>query len=398
MDVQITIPQLYDGTMFYKLYIYCSRDAQEVDTIAKVRSRQPDIIIDEATFDRTSPYFQTINGKDCYVIPANIFNRLNRNISGVSYFGNALDLLPTSEYEMIVDVFQVNAYTYTNKLTLNNIYTSELGSMLYYSVIGVDSDNNQVTHLSRVAGVRVNINLSQDARRELSYCDDYTGNDDDVWRVVTVVDWDTPVVIGDLSNPEQYDRFGCPFVQTVPIFQKEEMEISRKPLNTQGCVLLSFPNPWQNSNPAYNQRKLKSFRFVNISNCVRSEPSEPTYQSSLPLIIEKACVLIEVDASNENSDIPIPYGLVNAPGSSISVREIIRKDGIYYNVDEHRRLGFNKFNIPMHETTAVFSEGSIQDQIKMEIDVVPGLAYKVTVYLFDVYGNVSEPATTFFYV
>lgn len=398
MDVQITIPQLSDGTTFYKLYIYCSRNVQDIDTIAKIRSRQPDIIIDEAAFDRTSSYFQTVNGKDSYVIPANIFGKVNFNVAGVSWFNGALNLLPTSEYETLVDVFQVNPYTYTSKVTLNNIYTSELGSMLYYSVIGVNADTNQVTHLSKVAGVRIKFDLSQDAQRELSYCDDYTGKDDDIWKVITIVDWNEPVVIGNLADKKGYDRFGCPFVTTVPIFPKEDMSVSLKPLNTRGCALLSFPNPWQGKNPTYNYRKLKSFRFVNLSNGARSEPSEPTFQSSLPLILEKACILIETGASNENSDIPIPYGLVDAPGSNIAVREIIRKDGIYYNAEEHRKLGFNKFNIPMNETTAVFSESSTQDKIKMEIDVFPGTAYKITVYLFDVYGNVSAPVTTFVYV
>lgn len=398
MDVQITIPQLYDGTTFYKLYIYCSRNAQDIDTIAKVRSRHPDIIIDEASFDRSSQYFQTINGKDCYVIPANIFGKVNFNVAGVSWFNSGIDLLPVSQYETVIDVFQINPYTYTSKVTLNNIYTSELGTMLYYSVIGVNDANNQATHLSKVAGVRTKFNLSEDAQRELSYCDDYTGKDDDVWKVITVLDWDEPVVIGNLADKEQYDRFGCPFVTTVPIFPKDDMSVSLKPLNTRGCILLSFPNPWQRKNPAYNNRKLKAFRFINMSNGAKSEPSEPTYQSSLPLVIEKACVLVETGASNPNSDIPIPYGLVDAPGSNITVHEVIRKDGIYYNAEEHRKLGFNKFNIPMDEMSAIFSETSTQDEIKMEIDAHPGTAYKITVYLFDVYGNVSAPSTTFVYV
>ena len=41
---------------------------------------------------------------------------------------------------------------------------------------------------------------------------------------------------------------------------------------------------------------------------------------------------------------------------------------------------------------AVFTEGSVQDQIKIQIEALPNHVYSYSIYLIDIYNNVSEPA------
>ncbi len=389
MDTVLTIPKLTDGTTFYKIYVYISNDKQDIDTISKVRDLQPDIIIDETiAVSQNTP-----SHGDCYVIPGNIFGDVVTPPPGVTYNNHSINILPSSMYETLIDVVKINNATYTSKLTLNNIYTSTVGIMLYYSCIGINEATNQITHLSKVSGVRVNLNLQQDAQKYLYSCDNYTGESTDVWTPVAVCSWDEKIVIGDLSDSASYTKFGNPFISTVPIFKNEDVRVSLKPVNSQGTILLSFPNPWRLNNVVYNYRKLKSYKIQNYSNNRLSDPSEPTFQSTLPLSIEK--VLIFCKEKAQPGDSPVPYSSVTNLPTGVTCRQVIRKGGIYYTKKEYRGLGFNKFNIGPTEDLAFFNESSTQEEIKMHTYIHPGVAYQFTIYLIDVYGNVSAPATTY---
>ena len=99
-------------------------------------------------------------------------------------------------------------------------------------------------------------------------------------------------------------------------------------------------------------------------------------------------ILKKIDSDNPDEPIPVEQII----DDEIESYQIIRKEGVYYNAKEHRKLGLNKYNIPLGETTGVFSEGSVQDQIKIQIEALPNHVYSYTFYLFDVYGNVSAPA------
>ncbi len=389
MDVQITIPQLYDGTTFYKLYVYCSKDMQAIDTITKVRTLVPSIVIDESTFDRSSSYFQSVNGKQCYVIPANLLNAQESKIPGVIYTDAKLNILPTSEYESVVDVVQINPYTYTSSLTLNNIYTGDNGIMLYYSVIGINEVTNQITHLSKVSGVRIKLTDVTGMQRELSCCDKYTGKDTDVWKVVRLLQWDEPIVIGDASKDEGYRKFGIPFVETIPVFHKDTITYSFKMLYTKGCFSILFPNVWKQANKNYNFRLYKAYRIINVFNGLRSEPSEPTYQYELPLGIEKIRLLLEKNPTERNIDIPY-----EAKADNITCKEIIRRKGIFYNKEKHDKLNFNELCIPADRNISVFSESSVQPKIEIEVYAAQGDVFNMSFYLVDTYGHISLPITT----
>ena len=55
---KITIPKISDT---YKLYVYRSKSADDINTISKIRTLSPIAIIDESTATAKS-----INGKQCY--------------------------------------------------------------------------------------------------------------------------------------------------------------------------------------------------------------------------------------------------------------------------------------------------------------------------------------------
>lgn len=475
MYAQLTIPKLSNT---YKLYVYCSKNPESINTISKVRALQPTLIIDEAVAQTKS-----VNGKDCYVVP----DKQDVNLPGVTWNGPKLTILPTTEYETEVGVVKINDYTYVNTLSLHELITPVQGVMLYYSVIGIDDSQtinggNPITHLSKVAGTLMRIPFKDNGARHIYSCDNNTDSGDDVWTYIGSCAWDEEISIGDLSDISNFDRFGNPFVETVPIFKNEDISVDKRPLSSNDFVVLEVPNPWQKNNQTYNFRKLKSFKVQNVSDEQYSDFSMPTFQSLLPVSIEKMIILEMKDAENPNSPIPIPYTTA-AENENFHVYEVVRKDGIYYNVLKHKSLGFNKFNIPIEDTRfptyaiidgevvevppvpqevipliptiggglivgdpeelppivsdepeelnagdippvgpdtsdgpeepeepeepqptlprqiekviGVFSEGSVQDTIRIQLEAHPAHNYKYTIYLLDVYGNVSDPAFLF---
>jgi len=370
---KIIIPKLSD---IYKLYVYCSKSPEDINTIAKVKTIRPTIIIDESTANT-----HEVNGQQCYIV----YDTPIRPQAGVTYEGPVKNIIPVTEYETEIDIVKINNYTYVNKLIFNELPIVYNGTMLYYSVIGVDEANGLITHLSRVNGVMIDSDYRFDGTRHLYSCDDYKEDGSGIWNYVSSVSWDEPLEIGDISNTSAFERFGIPVVETVPIFKGEEVNASLRPIVTNNFMVLEIPNPWKRNNKTYNYRKLKSYKLQNVSNEQYSDFSEPTYQSLLPVSIEKMVILRKEDQANPDT----PIGLNDTDAESYMV---VRKDGIYYNAKDHRKLGLNKYNIPLEETVAVFSESSVQDEIKMQVRALPNHVYSFTIYLFDVYGKVSAPA------
>ena len=370
---KITIPKMSDT---YKLYIYCSKNPESINTISKVKEIMPTIVIDESTAET-----QTVNGVECYVV----YDRADFTAVGVTYNGPVPNLVPVTEYETEITVVPINNYTYVNQLVLNELPIKYLGTMLYYSVIGVDEANGLITHLSKVNGVMIDSDYQLNGTRHLYSCNDNTGAGTDIWNYVASIPWDEDIKIGDITDPATMVRFGNPMVETVHIFSGEDVNVSTKPVTSRNFVVLEIPNPWQRNNKEYNYRRMKSFKLQNVCDEQYSEFSEPTYQSLLPVSIEKMVILKRVD--QENPDTVIPLNSMDC-----EMYQIIRKDGIYYNAKDHRKLGLNKYNIPLEEKTGIFSEGSVQDQIKIQVEALPNHVYSYTIYLLDVYGNVSEPA------
>lgn len=359
----------------YKIYVYRAKNAESINTISKVKTIKPVLIIDESIAET-----ENIDGIDYYII----YDKSDFSALGITYNGPVPNLVPTTEYEVNIDVIPINNFTYVNQPILNELPIKYNGTMLYYSAIGIDEQNGLITHLSKVQGIMIDSNYKQ-GTRHLYSCNDNTNNETDIWNYVTSIPWDETIKIGDIKDQANMSRFGIPVVETVNIFSGEDVHASIRPVVSMNFMVLEIPNPWQFNNTKYNYRKMKSFKLQNVCGEQYSNFSEPTYQSLLPVSIEKMLILKRVDQNNPEAIIPL-----GSP--DCETYQIIRKDGIYYNPKEHRKLGLNKYNIPIEEKTGIFSESSVQDQIKIQVEALPNHVYSYTIYLFDVYGNISKPA------
>jgi len=342
----------------------------------------PVIVIDESTAET-----QDVNGVQCYVVidKAGDTNAVN---TGITYNGPVPNLVPVTEYETSITVVSVNEYTYVNQLNLNDLPIKYQGTMLYYSVVGVDETNGLITHLSKVNGVMIDSDYQNKGTRHIYSCDNYTGEDTDVWNYVSSVPWNKDIKIGDISDASNMARFGIPVVEEVPIFSDEDVNVSTKPVVSRNFAVLEIPNPWQRNNKEYNYRKLKSYKVQNVCEEQYGDFSEPTFQSLLPVSLEKMVILRKIDPENPDEIIPIEYSFEE----NHDLYQIIRRNGIYYDAKKHRKLGLNKYNIPLEEPVGIFSESSVQDQIKIQVETLPNHVYAYTIYLLDVYGNTSKPA------
>ena len=376
MYCRITIPKMSDH---YKLYVYSAKTADSINTISKIKTLNPLFIIDEAIAKTT-----TINGKECYILddsPEII------QPEGITYNGPTQNYVPTSEYETSIGIIKINDYTYVNSLTFNELDTNYIGTVIYYSVIGVDETTNTLTHLSKVNGILMNCKY-QEGTRHIYYCDEYLGTQEDVWKKLGVVSWEEILTIGDVNDKISMSKYGLPIVEKVPSIEIDKVNGDTKPVLSRNFMVLEIQNPWQKNNKYFNYRKLKSFKIQNVVGEQYGEFSEPTYQSELPVSIEKMVILRKTDSETPDDIIP----LKDQYKDDVFSFEVIRRDGIYYNVHEHKKYGVNKYNIPLGEPMAVFTEGSVQDQIKIQIEALPNHVYSYSIYLIDIYNNVSEPA------
>ena len=365
--VKLTIPRM---SSTYKLYIYRSSNADDVNTIAKVRTIRPIFVIDE----------RVVEG-DKYVV----YDKPNNNtVFGITYFGPAPNPVPVTEYESRVEISKVNDYTYMNVLKLTPLPIKYHGVMYYYSIIGVDDNTGMITHLSKVTGVMVDCDYESEGIRHIYSSDDI---ESDKWNYVSSIPWDEDINIGDYNNPSLFKRFGIPVVETVPSLEIDRIKAITKGVAQCNYMTLKIQNPWARNNKKYNFRKLKSFKIQNVLGEQYGEFSEPTFQSLLPVSLEKMLILLKENSTSPNKIIK-PEEIIN---EDVSVYQIIRKDGIFYTAKKHRILGVNRYNIPVGNDTAVFSEASMQNEINLQIKANPSCTYSITFYLIDVYNNYSKP-------
>lgn len=378
--VEISIPVMSSA---YKLYVYRAKSAESINTIAKVKDLNPVLVIDCASAE--TAFME--NGIEYYKVADQPLN-VEEPAVGIDYLGPVPNIVPTTEYETSIDIIKVNNYTYVNKLIINPLETKYQGTMLYYSVIGVDEANGLITHLSKVNGIVVNCPYEQEGTRHLYSCNDFQDEESDVWNYVGTVPWNKEVGIGDLSDQSAIDQYGYPFVETINMFTGEDVQYSIKTVLSGNYLTIEIPNPWQYNNKQYNYRKLKSYKLQNVYESEYSSFSEPTYQSLLPVSIEKMVILRKTDPEDQEALIT-ENEILN---DDVSLYQILRKDGVYYNSTEHRQLGLNKYMIPLEEDTGIFSESSVQDYINKQIQALSNHVYSFTIYLVDIYGNKSEPA------
>lgn len=372
---KLTIPKIQDRDDL-KLYVYRSKNADDINTISKVSNMQPVIVIDQSQAETV-----VYNNKPCYVVEDR-----PTNTEGVVYNGPVLNTVPLTEYETEINLIKYNVYTHFNELVLSPLpLTNNNGIIFYYSVIAVDESNNLMSHLSKVNGVLVNYISKEDITRELWSCNDYQDSNEDVWIYVNNIEYnsfDEQIKIGDINRSNVISRFGIPVVETVPSIQEVNADTNSLVSNT--YMTLKVQNPWQHNNEHFNYRKLKSYKVRNTYGYIYGEFSIPTYQSSLPVSIEKMVIVMKENPSNVNNTIDID-------DNNAKKIEIIRKDGIFYEPLKHKDLGFNLWNIPLENNKlAIFSESSVQETINIQLSGVLGNIYVFDIYLIDVYKNISE--------
>jgi hypothetical protein len=359
-----------------KLYIYRSSNADDINTISKVSKLNPVIVIDQR-IAQTS----LINMQECFVV----YDK-DTNTRGVEYLGPNINIIPITEYETKINLVGLNTYTFVNELILEPLpLIKKNGVMYYYSIIGVNESTNQMTHLSKVIGSLYEYASEQNTVRQVWSCNDYNDSPNDIWEFVGAVEYNESqrnICIGDITHQYNIDLLGIPFVETVPKIQNVNVSLNSIISNT--FMTLEVQNPWCNNNKEFNYRKLKSFKIRNVYNSSYGNFSVPTYQSELPVSIEKMIIMMKSNPIDKNNIIPID-------DEDAYKFEIIRRDGIYYNNVEHKSLGYNKWNIPLESNKLnVFSETSIQDTINIQISAVTGNLYVFDIYLIDVYEHISE--------
>ena len=359
-----------------KFYVYRSKNVNDINTIAKIQTIMPILTLDELNYDES-------NLEDEQYI---VYDFKTKKLPGVEYLGPEPVSIPTIEYESVFDKHMYNEYTNSIILNLTPLEITYNGIVYYYSVIGVDEANNLITHLSQVKAEMLLSDYQNEGTREIFACDNYTGFPTDDWYPITVVNWTTEIVFGDIENSINYSRFGTPFVNNVKIFSDTEIKVDTRCAMLFNHINIKIPNIWYANNMEYNFRKLKSFKIRNICNGKYGDFSEPTYQGSLPVSNEKLLIYKKDITSNPESTSPIDKTNLN-----FLALTIIRKNGLFYNKSQHNPLGCNKYNINEKEKIAVFSESSIQKEINIDFDAIGGTVYNYTFYVQDVYGKYSEP-------
>ena len=364
-SIQLTIPK---SSHHFKLYIYRSTNAGNINTIEKVKSMQPIMIVDEDSFD----------GETIVVTDGSIAQ------AGVTYFGPEPNSIPVTEYNPILELKEMKTiHSYCPVLTLEP-FDIKQHLVYYYSIMGVAG--SQITHISKVNSVVLESDYKQNGIREIQTCDNYTGSDEDFFSVLALADWSTNIVIGNMDDPIAYSTFKHPFVSTVPIFSSDDISFNNKAINTLKTQTLMLPNIWQIGNLIYNKRKLKSFRVRNIYDGKYSAYSEPTFQSELEIPVDRMLIFRKEITTLAEGSVTIPTTELDA-----LLLSIIRKDGSFYSAS----FRFYAVNESMIDTTsqdvAIVSDSSAFDKFLIKSHALPNHSYLYTIYLQDQYGYYSQP-------
>ena len=169
---EIAIPKVMENL---KLYVYCSKNPDSINTISKIRTIRPTLIIDESVAKT-----HEINGKQCYVA----YDNPDLQQEGIEYIGPPVNIIPISEYQTDIKMVKLNEHTYLNQLVLNELPLKYNGTVLYYSVIGVDEASGTITHLSEVRSVLIKVKYKEEGTRHI-----YSSNDGKTWNYLEAVAW-----------------------------------------------------------------------------------------------------------------------------------------------------------------------------------------------------------------
>jgi hypothetical protein len=361
-----------------KIYVYRSKNQTDIESIGKVKNLLPVIVLDESTY----PSNMMEDGH--YII-----YDASENPESVIYNGPQPTAIPTNEYETIYDYKPLNEYNGYNVMNLKPLPLNYTGTLYYYSIIGVDSTNSLITHISRVKAEILQSDYINKGTREIQYCNDYNALPTDIWETLTTVNWETNITFGDMSDTASYTRFGTPFINEVKIFDMKDVIIDTRCVINFNHITLTIPNIWQMDNQKYNYRKLKSFRIRNIYDEHYGDWSEPTYPSILPVAIERLLVLRKDVTTLTSEERQQPIGLDELDDTLVYT--VIRRNGKFYTTEDVS-LNYNRYTLNEDEgNKAVYSETSVQPEIVFNFNARGNTVYNYTFYLEDIYGKYSAP-------
>ena len=373
----------------YDIYIYRSRHYSDIATAKACRKLSPIMKIDQsvAPFETLDEIYDD-NGDLIYWQDQFVVYDWEPYIPvpGVEYYGPHTNNVPTREFELTEEAEFINNFTFYNYLKITPLPlppSVEQGTTYFYSVIGVDEDSKTITNL-KTHSLKILYPETADISYHIYQCYDYTGSDTDEWIEVGAIQGDEEEII--IGKTGVNEHLGIPVIETVPeiSIEDDEVNVSLAPLLSSNFMVLEVINPWQANNKRFNFRKLKSYKIVSTANEMSSDASEPTFQSLVPVSIEKMIIYMQTDPVDELTK----KSFNNIDESERDCFKVIRKDGVYYNRSEYKKYGFNLWNIPSeYRRLSVFSEGSVQDMIKIQIPASAGHTYTFDIYLVDVYGN-----------
>lgn len=359
-----------------KIYVYRSIKQEDVQTIDAVKNLLPVMVIDETQYPQpaiVNNAYPVMDTQESNVIP------------GVTYNGPEPAYVPVNEYEVVTEMNKVNDNTSFVSVILNPLKIDYKGTLYYYSIIGVKG--GLITHLSRVKAEVLLSDYIGMGIREIESCDNYTGSPEDIWEPVGTCDWSNIIKFGWLDKDGIYGRFKSPFIGEVPTFKQDEITADTRCAMNFRHIVLRFPNPWHMNNERFNYRKIKAFRVRNICDDHYGYWSMPTFQSLLPVGIERLFILREDVTKTPDNETPIPFDYDNITYT------VVRRFGRYYT-DEMVSLGYNRYHLNENEAdTAVYSEHSVQPDISINFIAEGNSVYKYTFYLQDIYGEMSEQVT-----
>ena len=366
--VKLTIPKEQTD---YKLYIYRNRDRNKISTIGKCRKENPIIKVDQNIAETD------INNR--FVI----YDEPECVTDGIEYLGPNINYerLPLREFEL-----KLNTEVITNESFLNQIELSPLpisnkilnGYVFYYSIIGVKEEERITSYLTTKSTV-VDYPKDEEMEYVIYSCNEYNNSINDIWNEVGVIEYSE----GSIKIGASDGDFNNPVIETVP--KAGDISFNISTVLSNNFMVLKVQNPWKGNDPDFNKRKLKSYKIcTRIKDTdISSDFSEPTYQSSVPVPIEKIVIYTQVD-----NNLDIEYEDIDENDRNCMV--MIKKNGIYYDRQKHKNLILNQRTVPEENRhISLFSNNSLMDEICIQVPATCGHEYTFNIFLVDVYGNPS---------
>lgn len=337
------------------LEIYRSEKAYDIDTIAKLKNKQPILRINELL----APAVEIMPGKMGYVV----FDMEQVN-QGIYYMGPEPNPIPCDLYETAVD-FKMIGTTFIPYIKMNLLTDENKGTMYYYSVVGVNKETGMITEVSMVKGVIFDIDYKNGER--IVYEQGVGVNE---WNEIGKVSWDKNDFTIGSQNENDVTTPGV----TIPkndVIKPDDIKIDSKEVMYTGKINLILPNVWKSE---YQMRKTKQYCVQNSFDKKLSQVFGPTYSMEIPVSFEEVIVTFYNQQREE-------YKVT-----------IVKKNGLFFR-DEYKDLGINKYLIT--DQIAVFSFDSVQETIVIEAPLVYGQTYDVKIELVDVFCLTTTIHKTF---